>query len=212
MTLQIFKDTFNVCFSAYKKVEPFQPMISTWVITGKVLWIQKQYSKWEKEIHELTVHIERMSHILRQASFPDSKRQDIKKHVRALQAERTEKVRNLRCRRLALAQIPSLFLPTPLFNLWNTGHQIVSRSVTLQHAVLPINGHFQPSTEKIIALASGAISIVGTTASFLRQTGCMSSDNMAGHLLIGLALGVNAIEGFYLAKNWLYPHFERADT
>jgi hypothetical protein len=203
MAIQLIKNTFYFCYSAYKKIEPFQPIISSWVITGKVLWIQTQYSKWDKEIRNLSRHINMMTRILQHTDTSETHRASLRKSIHALTACRKEKKYNLKFKRLSWAQVPSLIFPTPLFNLWNTGHAIVSRGVVIQNAINPHSADLQSSTQQIATIAGGVISIVGTSTSFLRQLKIVSSDNPLGHILVGLAIGVSAIEGIYLVKDYL---------
>jgi hypothetical protein len=198
-TLQI---TFKGCLFLFKKITPYQPLITSGIIIGKFLWIQKQSPKWKKEIRDLSKEIKKLTMIQICAKIPAEQNPDLNKKIQSLIRVRNEKMSGFQFTKLTWAQIPSLLFPDFFFNIWNTGHQIVSRGILLQRTIKPMGNHFTPCTKTMVNITGGMITLTGAATSLLRQLNIISPDNPVGHTLIGLAIAVSTIEGIILVKNW----------
>ncbi len=194
--------TFNGCLFLFKKITPYQPLIASGIIVGKFLWFQKQSPKWTKEISDLSKQIKKLTAIQIGANIPAKQNPALNKKIQSLIRVRKEKISGFQFNKLTWAQIPSLLFPDFFFNIWNTGHQIVSRGILLQRIIKPVGNHFTPCTQTLVNIAGGMITLTGAATSLLRQINVISPDNPAGLTLIGLAIAVSTIEGIILVKNW----------
>ena len=192
----------NGCLFLFKKITPYQPLIASGIIVGKFLWFQKQSPKWTKEISDLSKQIKKLTAIQIGANIPAKQNPALNKKIQSLIRVRKEKISGFQFNKLTWAQIPSLLFPDFFFNIWNTGHQIVSRGILLQRIIKPVGNHFTPCTQTLVNIAGGMITLTGAATSLLRQINVISPDNPAGLTLIGLAIAVSTIEGIILVKNW----------
>jgi hypothetical protein len=186
----------------FEKISPYQPIFASGIIIGKFLWLQKQTPKWKKEINDLSKQIKKLTVLQIYANVPEEQKPGLKEKIQTLKRARKEKKSCFQFNKLTWAQIPSLLFPDFFFNIWNTGHQIVSRGILLQRTIKPVGNHFTPCTQTLVNITGGMISLTGAATSLLRQISVISPDNPAGHTLIGLAIAVSTIEGIILVKKW----------
>lgn len=203
MALQILKQTLNIGYSVYKKIEPYQPLITCGIIIGKFLWFQANYPKWNNDIQNLMKRIKRLNSLLANKKLSEPLSSSARKNLHSLRAYHLEKTRNFQLKKLTWVQIPSLFFPSFLFNIWNNSHLIVTRAITLKNIFKPITDNHQPPIQRAITITGSALSIIGTTTTLLKHMKMIPADHPLGHVLVGLAIGVSVIEITIQAKKWL---------
>jgi hypothetical protein len=206
MTFQTIQSVCSWVWSGTKAIlhaaEPYQPLIAAGLIVGKLGWNTYRYEPLRKEVSVLQGRLNTLKRFVK--DHPDDPQTArVSDRIQQLEAEVIEKERRLDLIKLTLGQVPSLLFPHPGANVWNSAHSIVNRTVQMHYVAHP------PSTrcrriEAIAALAGGTLAVLGTAASLLRQVGAVDPGNPACSLLINLAMGVYAIEGVIMAKNWLF--------
>ena len=182
--------------SLLQKVEPYQPALAACVIVGKCSWNLYRHHRVTKEAKDLASRVRIVKCIATDPKF--LKNAAVRRRIQILESNLSEKKNNINLMQLSWGQLPSLICPHPGSNLWNSSYQIVQRSVQLHQT-----GKDPLHLETIASIGGGAIAIVGTATSFLRQIGAIDPNHPAGHALIGLATVVSVIEGIWLAKNYL---------
>ncbi len=187
----LFNTSKDFISEAVKAIAPYQPYIAGATIIGKAAWKYRSEQKLKKEVADLTTRISRLRTIVK-TPRDAAAIERIRGKIAALTTEREEKEHQIEMGRLTFGQIPSLFFSHPGCNPYQSLYQIYQRGFVLNWQVQ--RGETTLSTAVATAAAS-AVSMVGTTASFLRLVGAVDADNQSANYLMTAALAVHLVEG-----------------
>ncbi len=190
-----FSSGKNFITGTIKTIAPYQPLIATASILGKSAWKYRGHQKLKNEVRDLTMRINRLNQILNTHEAPsaeDPRRMERVREQRAkLKADLKEKKYQLDQGYLAFWQIPSLFFSHPGSNPYQSVHSIYQRGFTINHQA----AQEERRLSTLATVAACSVSILGTTASFLRLTSAIESDNQLAWYLTTAALTVHLTEG-----------------
>lgn len=180
-----------------KMIAPYQPYIAATTIIGKAGWKYRSEQKLKNEVADLTVRIRRLQAIAKTPRDAEALER-IREKITLLKAERRDKEHQIDVGRLTFGQIPSLFFSHPGCNPYQSLYHIYQRGFTLNRQV---HRDETPLSTTIATVAAGAVSMVGTAASFLRLTGAVDADNQTANTLMTAALAVHLVEGTLAAAS-----------
>lgn len=190
MISQIFSASKSLFTETIKTIAPYQPYIATGTILGKIGWKYRSEQKLKKEVADLTTRINRLNAIARERSPNEVHR--IREKIHVLGNQRAEKLNQIEMGRLTFWQVPSLFFSHPGANPYQSLHQIYQRGVSINSRIKIEN---DPLYTKAAMIAAGTLSIIGTTASFLRITGAVEPEDTTSSYLMAAAMAVHLTEG-----------------
>lgn len=193
-------------FSVYQSLEPFQPFITSGIIGSKIAWAHKQLPGKEKEIKELSNRIKILSAIEKDPQIPTQTKKVIISKIAELKLLKDKKIQELKYQKLSRAQIPGLLIPFSFAGVWNTGYQLILRSMNLRHETKNSPSNLQ--NKNLAKIAGNSIAIFGIIASLSRQLGIISNDNPVTQGLVGLLFCINALEISILSKNLIASYFK----
>ena len=204
MDSSIISSTFSYFWGQTKKLslflEPYQPALATGLITGKVGWKFYKKQEWKNEIRKLNTRIAVVK-LLYKSDITPIRRE----RLRLLLSRQRELMSQLKSTAISCWQIPSLFFDHPGSNVWNSTFNILNRGIQMQEGRADAKAGL---LKKILFIAAGTISLLGITASLMRQINWIDKDNQASHIAIGSAFAVHSIESLLMAKNAAVSYFK----
>ncbi len=184
--------------------KPYQPVIATGTILGKMAWGAKKARVITQEVKQLDKKISYNSslrRIIQRNGFPAER---LEKDILELKTERDKKNFESSMGILSFGQFPSLFFDHPGANPFQCLYHIGLRGISIAQNTTQI---CKPATEDVTKLAASSLAMLGTTASLLKHTGIVDEGDPIAHPLINLALGVSILEIAHTAIKYAEARF-----
>lgn len=203
-----FRDSVS---SGLRFVRPYQPMISTGIILGKLIYHAMKMKTWNREIRSLQDDVRRLRGFLNSGRLDASRQQSVAQRMLELQAALNQKVEQKNKGILTFSQVPSLFFAHPGANVYQGIHHVVNRTVEVRRNITALEGSTRLAANlgDTAILSAGVMSIAGTVASVAKMVGVIGEENHLGVALATAATIVHALEGVLLAKKFLFDQLSK---
>jgi len=173
--------------------QPYQPYVAAIKILGTAAWKKYTAKPIQKKIDRLCAAIKILKD---KAEITPANRVQIEKKIQDLRAQRRELRLSLKTCSISLWDLPCLLFEHPGSNAWKSCTNLAGRICSICHHASPMRRKplCNAPLKAIAQVGLGAISLLGTSVTLLKQFGAIEGTSGLSEGLVGAAFLIQGIE------------------